>query len=241
MNNRNRLWLACISLSVFVSLNTFVQGTYYPDEIGNTWRFQSANKVHKKKIEISESNTNFGTPGVKILIDKTDDNTTQFFIRSTPKDIVIHRAVFDKIALVGRVIFDYKPPQTFIPNPLELEAQWVVKSKTKVKILFLEMVIEAIYNQKIVAIEDVITPAGKFRDCLKIMQHTILEAIDSESEGTLWLAPNIGPIKMISKPVGGKDEPKIYYLVEYDIKEEEDRISVHRNNRLTTLWANTKK
>ncbi len=42
-------------------------------------------------------------------------------------------------------------------------------------------------------------------------------------------------------PPGGKDEPKIYYLVEYDIKEEEDRISVHRNNRLTTLWANTKK
>ena len=73
------------------------------------------------------------------------------------------------------------------------------------------------------------------------MQHTILEAIDSESEGTLWLAPNIGPIKMISKPVGGKDEPKIYYLVEYDIKEEEDKIGVHRNNRLTTLWANTKK
>ena len=134
MNNRNRLWLACVSLSVFVSLNTFVQGTYYPDEIGNTWQFQSANKVHKKKIEISESDTNFGTTGVKILIDKTDDNSTQFFIKSTPKGVVIHRAVFDKIALVGRVIFDYKPPQTFIPHPLELEAQWVVKSKTKVKV-----------------------------------------------------------------------------------------------------------
>ena len=46
---------------------------------------------------------------------------------------------------------------------------------------------------------------------------------------------------MISKPVGAKDEPKIYYLVEYNIKEEEDKIGVHRNNRLTTLWANTKK
>ena len=57
------------------------------------------------------------------------------------------------------------------------------------------MVIEAIYNQKIVAIEDVITPAGNFRDCLKIMQHTILEAIDSESEGTLWLAPILAQLK----------------------------------------------
>ena len=46
---------------------------------------------------------------------------------------------------------------------------------------------------------------------------------------------------MISKPVGGKDEPKIYYLVEYDTKVEEDRIGVNRSDKLTTLWAKMKK
>lgn len=55
------------------------------------------------------------------------------------------------------------------------------------------------------------------------------------------MAPNVGPVKMISKPVGGKDEPKIYYLVEYDIKVEEDGIGVNRSDKLTALWARMKK
>ena len=178
---------------------------------------------------------------MKVLIDETNDSTTRFFIQSTPKGVVIHRAVFDEIALVGEVIFNYKPPQIFIPNPLELEAQWTVKSKAKVKVLFLEMVIEAIYDQKVVAVEDVTIPAGKFRNCLKIIQHMMLEVVDSESEGTLWLAPNVGPVKMISKSIGGEDEPKVYHLVEYDIKVENDRIGVSRNGKLTALWARMKK
>ena len=241
LNNRNRLWFASVLLLFFVFFNAFAQGTYYPDGIGNTWRFQSVNKVNKKTIKIVEPDTNFGISGVKVLIDETNDSTTQFFIQSTPKGFVIHRAVFDEVALVGKVIFNYKPPQIFIPNPLKLEAQWTVKSKAKVKVLFLEMVIEAIYDQKVVAIEDVTIPAGKFRNCLKIIQHMMLEVVDSESEGTLWLAPNVGPVKMISKPVGGKDEPKIYYLVEYDIKVEEDSIGVNRSDKLTALWARMKK
>ena len=233
MNNENRLW--------FVFFNVFTQGTYYPDEIGNTWRFQSANKVNKKTIKIVEPDASFGISGVKVLIDETNDSTTRFFIQSTPKGVVIHRAVFDEIALVGKVIFNYKPPQIFIPNPLELEAQWTVKSKAKVKVLFLEMVIEAIYDQKVVAVEDVTIPAGKFRNCLKIIQHMMLEVVDSESEGTLWLAPNVGPVKMVSKSIGGEDEPEVYHLVEYDIKVENDRIGVSQNGKLTALWARMKR
>ena len=241
MNNENRLWFVCALLFFFVFFNVFTQGTYYPDEIGNTWRFQSANKVNKKTIKIVEPDASFGISGVKVLIDETNDSTTRFFIQSTPKGVVIHRAVFDEIVLVGKVIFNYKPPQIFIPNPLELEAQWTVKSKAKVKVLFLEMVIEAIYDQKVVAVEDVTIPAGKFRNCLKIIQHMMLEVVDSESEGTLWLAPNVGPVKMISKSIGGEDEPEVYHLVEYDIKVENDRIGVSQNGKLTALWARMKR
>lgn len=164
------------------------------------------------------------------------------FLSNQPqKDLLYNRAVFDEIALVGKVIFNYDPPQIFIPNPLKLEVQWTVKSKAKVKVLFLDMVIEAIYNQKVVAIEDIIVPAGKFQNCLKIMQHTILEVVGSETEGTLWLAPGIGPVKMISQSVGGEDEPKVYHLVEYDVKIEEDKIIVGRIGKITTLWARMKK
>ena len=197
--------------------------------------------MNKKTIKIVEPDASFGISGVKVLIDETNDSTTRFFIQSTPKGVVIHRAVFDEIVLVGKVIFNYKPPQIFIPNPLELEAQWTVKSKAKVKVLFLEMVIEAIYDQKVVAVEDVTIPAGKFRNCLKIIQHMMLEVVDSESEGTLWLAPNVGPVKMISKSIGGEDEPEVYHLVEYDIKVENDRIGVSQNGKLTALWARMKR
>jgi hypothetical protein len=241
LNNKKGLWFTCALLILFVLSNGFAQGTYYPDEIGNTWRFQSTNKVDKKTIKIVKPDTSFGVSGVKVLIDQTNDSATRFFIKSTPKGFVIHRAVFDEIALVGKVIFNYDPPQIFIPNPLKLEVQWTVKSKAKVKVLFLDMVIEAIYNQKVVAIEDIIVPAGKFQNCLKIMQHTILEVVDSETEGTLWLAPGIGPVKMISQSVGGEDEPKVYHLVEYDVKIEEDKIIVGRIGKITTLWARMKK
>ena len=64
---------------------------------------------------------------------------------------------------------------------------------------------------------------------------------DSESEGTLWLAPNVGPVKMVSKSIGGEDEPEVYHLVEYDIKVESDRIGVSQNGKLTALWARMKK
>ena len=73
MNNRNRLWFAYVLWFFFVFFNAFAQGTYYPDEIGNTWRFQSINKVNKKTIKIVEPDTNFGISGVKVLIDETND------------------------------------------------------------------------------------------------------------------------------------------------------------------------
>ena len=55
------------------------------------------------------------------------------------------------------------------------------------------------------------------------------------------MAPNVGPVKMLSKSVGGEDEPKLYHLVEYDIKMEEDKIVVSQIGKLATLWARMKK
>lgn len=241
MGNKERLRFTCVLLILFVLFNDFSQGIYYPDEIGNIWQFRSTNEVDRRTIKIVEPNTGFGVSGVKILIDQTNDSATWFFIKSSPKGFVLHRAVFDEIALVGKVIFNYDPPQVFIPNPLKLAAQWTVKSRAEVKVLFLEMVVEAIYDQKVIAVEDVTVPAGKFRNCLKIIQHTTLEVVAFESEGTLWLAPNVGPVKMLSKSVGGEDEPKLYHLVEYDIKMEEDKIVVSQIGKLATLWARMKK
>ena len=58
MNNKKGLWFTCALLILFVLSNGFAQGTYYPDEIGNTWRFQSTNKVDKKTIKIVKPDTN---------------------------------------------------------------------------------------------------------------------------------------------------------------------------------------
>ena len=82
------MWFTCALLILFVLSNGFAQGTYYPDEIGNTWRFQSTNKVDKKTIKIVKPDTSFGVSGVKVLIDQTNDSATRFFIKSTPKGFV---------------------------------------------------------------------------------------------------------------------------------------------------------
>ena len=50
---------------------------------------------------------------------------------------------------------------------------------------------------EVVAIEDVVTPAGAFENCLKIRIRTKTTAALGTSRSTAyqWLAPDIGPVK----------------------------------------------
>ena len=104
----------------------------------------------------------------------------------------------------------YDPPVIFFPAELPLGQTWQTLSETEVK---LAGAVTSTSTIKVVAIEDVETPAGVFKDCVKLE----IKQKDVTILGVLrqtfyqWLAPDVGPIKFLS------DQDIVYELQSYNL------------------------
>ncbi|MXY99433.1 T9SS type A sorting domain-containing protein [Candidatus Poribacteria bacterium] len=69
---------------------------------------------------------------------------------------------------------------------------------------------------EVVAIEDVETPIGVFKDCVKIKTHRAAETVLAilREEETLWLAPDVGPVKFYND-----DQDILFQLASYNLVE----------------------
>ena len=96
----------------------------------------------------------------------TNDNISQLFFKREPEALKVFRSVVS-VPLLGRITFDYSPPQTFLPTRIDLGSQWTIISEAEVP---LAGKIQSTIDVTVVAIEDVAVPAGTFQNCLKIEQ-----------------------------------------------------------------------
>ncbi len=208
--------------------------SYYPDEFGNTWVLRSTDGVDERVVAI-EGPATIGTESLKVIADQTNDNISKFFIKVEPDRILIFRAIAS-VGLFGDVSIDYSPPQTFLPVPIELGLEWTVTGEAT---LSLGIKIEVTNNTKAVAIENVIVPAGTFRDCLKIEQHlqvqTSLGISVPPRSSIMWLAPDIGLVKAISS------DNIIFELIDYDITIDRIEVAVQPKKKLAATWGALKK
>ena len=211
--------------------------SYYPDEFGNTWHLRSIDAIDERIITIKGPEIIDGKE-LKIIEDQTNDDISQFFVKIEPDGIKLFRSV-SPLALVGQIIFDYSPPQVFLPIPIDLGWQWTVRGEATLPLL--GKIISTIRSE-VVSIEDVTVPAGTFRNCLKTEQnitHSLIIGV-LELKTTMWLAPNVGFVKAInSKSI-------IFELIDYDvaiedIEIEDTEIAVQPKGRLATKWASLKK
>ena len=182
-----------LSMALYYASPTQAQ-SFYPHEVGNTWLLRSPDGVHTHTVTIKPSAPINGE-AVNLIENNIDGDVVQFFTKSEPDGIKLLRSVVSPPVL-NQVTFDYNPPQFFLPTSLDLASRWTIESLATLPHIG---AVGAISRAEVVAIEDVVMPAGTFRDCLKIVQNTTFDlgTTAGQTSTTMWLAPDIGPVKMI--------------------------------------------
>lgn len=204
---------------------------FYPDDIGNQWTLQSLDKMNLRTVTIKGPEIIDGVE-LRLIEEDTNGNVNKLFVKSEADGIKLFRSIVS-IAIIGEVTFDYSPPQVFLPIPAHLGSTWTVQSDAEIAVVGK---IQSTNRAEVVAIEEVVTPAGTFQDCLNIKQNIALNLpiADLELTNSMWLAPNVGLVKATDS--GGI----IFELIDFDIAESEPQTAVQPIGKLATTWASMK-
>ena len=201
---------------------------YYPDEFGNTWRLRSTDGVDERIVTIEGPEIVNGEE-LKIIADQTNGDTNRLYVKTEPDGIKLYRLIAN-VALLGEIIFDYSPPQFFLPNTIDLGTKWIIEGEASIPLLGQ---IHSTTDSEVVAIDDITVPAGSFPNSLKIEQAVmnIAPVGNLDLKMTMWLAPHVGLVKAISS------SDVIFELISYDVATEETEIAVQPKGNLAAAWG----
>ncbi len=191
------LFVAILSLSCVAIANA---QTYYPTNLGNEWVLESEDKTERITYTIDASEETINDINLALLKIKhetisTDAITTEkYYVDFDDEGIKLYRfevELGDPFGVAAGLLY---PPILFYPLTLELDDTWEFSTETEV--ILVGPVLFTSVN-KVVAVEDVVTPAGIFEDCLKIKIRTSSQSTLSITRSTAyqWFAPNFGPVK----------------------------------------------
>lgn len=212
--NLTKILLAVIlTLTYAVIANAQI---YYPTNLGNEWVMESEDKTERVTYSIDASEETIN--GIELALLKithetlgTDSITTEkYFVDFDDEGIKLYKyevELGDPFGVAAGLLY---PPILFYPLTLELDDTWEFTTETEV-ILVGPVIFTSI--SEVIDIEDVETPAGIFKDCLKIKIRTISQATLSITRSTSyqWLAPNFGPVKFENS------QDIVYNLVSYKL------------------------
>ena len=173
---------------------------YYPADVGNTWVLESTDGAERTTYTIGATDESVNGTQVRILeiitevLGTTTVSTSTFLVEVREKGLKLHRIVAELGDTFGVARVEFSPPAIFFPPMLQLGEIWETQGETEVNIVGAVTVSSV---NEVVAVEDVVTPAGTFENCLKIRVHTRTTAALGVSRSTSyqWLAPNFGPVK----------------------------------------------
>ena len=173
---------------------------YYPTDIGNEWVLESEDRAERVTYSIEASEETINEKNLALLKIQhetigTDSITAErYFVDFDEEGIKLYKyevELGDPFGVATGLLY---PPILFYPLTLEVGDTWEFSTETEV-ILVGPVLFTSI--SKVVDKEEVETPAGIFKDCLKITIRTISEVALSRTRSTshLWLAPDFGPVK----------------------------------------------
>lgn len=174
--------------------------TYYPTDIGNVWILESEDGTERITYAIGKTDERFDGKEGRILrittavLGTTTANMSTFSMQVDEEGIKLHRILTRFGDIFGDAHVKFSPPAIFFPAELELQKTWEVNGKTEINLVG-DVTLSNV--NEVIAIEDVETPIGIFKDCVKIRVQTKTTAALGTSRSTTyqWLAPDIGPVK----------------------------------------------
>ena len=172
---------------------------YFPAVVGNTWVLLSADGTERRTYTFEEPETVDSEEFILLnIIKETVGTDVVAFDKSwvtvdADGEMLLHQVAFDRGAF-GIAESTYDPPATNFPAALPLGRTWEVVTETVLKLVGAATTTSVL---EVVAIEDVETPIGVFKDCVKIeINRKAVTALTILRENEiLWLAPDMGPVK----------------------------------------------
>lgn len=173
---------------------------YYPVDIGNTWVLESTDGTERITYKIEATDESFNGTQARVLkiitevLGTSTLKTSTFLVEVEEEGMKLHRVAAELGDVFGMAHVEFSPPAIFFPPMLQLGEVWETQGETEVNIVG-PLTVSSV--NRVVAVEDVVTPVGTFENCLKIRVDTKTTAALGASRSTSyqWLAPNLGPIK----------------------------------------------
>ena len=194
-------WLTpLLVLSLVCSFTpTAIAQNYFPAEIGSTWVLLSADGAERRTYTFEGPETVDGEELILFnLIKETVGTDVVAFDKSwisvgEDGEILLHQVAFDRGAF-GIAEATYDTPVTNFPAALPLGYTWEIVTETVLKLVGAATTTSTL---EVVAIEDVETSLGVFKDCVKVeTNRRAVTALTVVRENEfLWLAPDVGPVK----------------------------------------------
>ena len=207
--------LTVLSLICSFALTATAQN-HYPAEVGNTWALNTADGTEQRRYTIGGPEDYNGLEVRRLTIETEALGTSvivedYYFITVDDTGLTLHQSITDE-GTFGIAIVIYEPPIPFFPSMPTLGQQWQIVGETEL------LLVGAAFNTtsvEVVAIEDVVTPAGTFEGCAKIeLSSKITTALVTlRPTEYIWLAPDVGPIKFQN------DQEIVYELQSYNLVE----------------------
>ena len=149
---------------------TIASENYYPAEVGNTWVFLRTDGSEQRTytLEVPEHTGLEGLIALNITNEAlgTDVSVTDTYLITVENDggLLLHQSAVNQGAF-GIAAATFNPPVTFFPAELPLGHTWQIVVETQLKLVG---AVTSTSTIEVVAIEDVETPAGVFKDCVKL-------------------------------------------------------------------------
>lgn len=174
---------------------------YYPTDMGNIWVLETEDKTERVTYTIEATEERFNDTDTFVLKRTAetlgaDESTGEvYFVHLDQAGIQLHKIVAELGSVFGTATADFSPPVLFLPTPLEFGDSWGITLETEV-ILTGRVLVS--YAYEVIVIENVITPAGIFENCLKIQleSRTTSRLGVNRSTSYQWLAPNVGIVRV---------------------------------------------
>ena len=213
-----RVWLKpflVLSIVCGFALTATAQN-YYPAEVGNTWTLNTADGTQQRRYTIGEAEDFDGLDVRRLKIDEETLGTgvivpDRYLITVDDTGLTLHRSDTDE-GTFGIATIIYDPPNFFFPASPTLGQTWQISGETE---LLLVGAASNTTSVEVVAIEDVVTPAGTFKDCAKIqLSYKVTTALVTLRPIVyIWLAPDVGPVRFEN------DQNIVFDLVSYSLVE----------------------